>query len=332
MSINLRFGLIIGAIFLVLAGYTGYWFFAAGRVETEIQRWLADKEAAGYEIEYSELRVSGFPYRFEIHLSNPQIQLPESDGGWFVQLDAVQANALPYDFSLWIVAFDGPFLVEGDQTLRIDASDARFSRKSNSGGEIIRVGAEINALTIEALDGEPPNISGIEQLLIAGQVGDDNILRVQAEASGLRASQERLDPGMAAAFGETGELARMAMEVTEWSELAREGDAARWSRAGGEIRVEEAVFNWGPAQLTGEGQLTVNEIAEPDGRLSVRIANPDALADALVEGGLIEEENEQALRLAVMLAPRSEEGVSLPFSITASGVFFGPVRITSFEN
>ncbi len=328
----MRFGLIFGAIILILVAYAGYWFYAAGRVDAELQSWIADKEAAGYEIEYSALSVDGFPYRFQINMHDPRIRVPESDGGWFAQLDKVQANALPYDFSLWIVSFDGPLMVEGDQMLRIDASDARFSQKANSNGDIVRVGAEVNNLTIEALTGEAPTLSGIDSLLISGLVGEDNILRVRAEATGLHAAQDRIDPDMAIAFGERGEYARMATEITQWRELARDGDAAIWSRAGGEIRVEEAEFSWGPAHLTGEGQITLNEIAQPDGRLSVRVVNPDALADALVEGGLIEEENEQALRLAVMLAPRSEEGVSLPFSINPRGVYFGPVRITSFED
>lgn len=332
MKSGMRFGLIIGAILLVLAGYAGYWFYAAYRVEQELQAWITDKEDAGYEIEYSALSVGGFPYRFQINLSDPRVRAPVSDGGWFAHLDAVQANALPYDFSHWIVSFDGPLVVEGERTLRVDASSARFSRKSNSDGDIIRVGAEINDLTLQAITGETPQINAIDTLLLSGLVGNDNVMRVRAEATGLHASRDRLEEDMRSAFGDTGQLARLALEVTEWNALAREGDAGVWSRSGGEVLVQEAEFNWGPAHLTGEGQLRLDETAQPDGRLSVRITNPDALADALVEGGLIEEENEQALRLAVMLAPRSEEGVSLPFSINARGVYFGPVRITSFES
>lgn len=328
----MRFGLIIGAILLVLAGYAGYWFFAASQVDAEIRRWIADKQSAGYDIEYSELRVSGFPYRFEIHMIDPRIQAPASDGGWFAQLDGVQANALPYDFSLWVVSFDGPLVVEGESMLRLDASDARFSRKSNSDGEIIRVGAEVSNLTIEAITGDQPSISSVDSLLISGQVGEDNVMRVQGQALGLHAAQERIDPGIALAFGDTGETARLAMEVTQWRELALGGDAARWSRAGGEVRIQDAEFDWGPAHLSGEGQIRLNDMAEPDGRLSVRIVNPDALADALIESGMIDEDDAPALQMVVIMAPRGEEGVSLPFSINGRGVYLGPVRVISFEN
>ncbi len=331
MNTGMRFGLIFGGFFVLLAGYTGYWFFAAHRVEQELQVWIADQESNGYAIEYSDLDVRGFPYRFQINVDDPRIRAPVSDGGWFAHLDAVQANALPYDFSLWIVSFGGPLVVEGERTLRIDADEALFSRKSNSDGETIRVGAEVSGLVIEAITGDAPQINQIDNLLMSGLVGDDNAMRVRVEASGLHAADDRIAESMRSAFGDTGELARLAVEITQWRSLAREGDAGVWSRAGGEVRVEEAEFNWGPAHLTGEGQLTLDEAAQPDGRLSVRVANPDALADALLEGGLIEEENEQALRLAVMLAPRSEEGVSLPFSINARGIYFGPVRITSFD-
>jgi len=328
---GLRFGLIIGGIIAILAAYTGYWFYAADRVDEEIHAWIADKENSGYQIEYSDLQVGGFPYRFQINIADPRIRAPLSDGGWFAHLDAVQANALPYDFSHWIVSFAGPLVIEGEETVRINATTARFSRKSNSEGETVRIGAEVSELSIRAITGTEPQITDIETLLLSGQVGDDNSLRIRVEATGLHASSSEVAENVRVAFGDTGELARMAFQVTEWRALALEGDAGVWSRAGGVVRVEDAELSWGPAHLTGEGDVTLDTQARLDGRLSVRITDPDALADALVEGGLVPEENEQALRLATMLAPRSEEGVSLPFRIREGGIYLGPVRLGSVE-
>ena len=48
---------------------------------------------------------------------------------------------------------------------------------------------------------------------------------------------------------------------------------------------------------------------------------------ALVGAGLIPQENEEALRLAAMMAPRGPEGVSLGFRLRDGGVYLGPVRI-----
>ena len=332
MRAQLKFILPIAGIVLLLGAYSGYWFYAAGRVGEEMRAWILDKEEAGYEIEYSDLRVSGFPYRFQIQLSEPHFRAPPSDGGWDARLAGVKANALPYDFSHWIVSFEGPLVLDSGDVLEINASSARMSRKSGRDGRTQRIGAEIRDLTMRAISGEPPAIEAIDALVLSGVVGEDDSLRVRMEASGLRARPANPDePGLTRAFGESGQLARTELIFTEWSALARDGNAAVWSQAGGRMQIVQAELEWGPAQVSGEGDLTLDRQARPDGRISLRIADPDALTDALIEGEVIAAANGEALRLATMLAPRSSEGVSLPFTLRDGAVYLGPVRLGSID-
>ncbi|WP_300527118.1 DUF2125 domain-containing protein [Maricaulis sp.] len=332
MRAQLKFILPIAAIVLLLAGYSGYWFYAAGRVGEEMRAWILDKEEAGYEIEYTDLRVSGFPYRFQIQLTEPHFRAPASDGGWDARLAGVQANALPYDFSHWIVSFDGPLVLDSGDVMEINASSARMSRKSGRDGRTQRIGAEIRDLTLRAVSGEPPAVEAIDALVLSGLVGDDDSLRLRVEANGLKARDgDPGEPGLTRAFGETAQLARTDLIVTEWAALARDGNAAAWSQAGGRMQIVQAQLEWGPAQVSGEGDLTLDRQARPDGRISLRIADPDALTDALVEGEVIAAANGEALRLATMLAPRSSEGVSLPFTLRDGAVYLGPVRLGSLD-
>lgn len=326
---------IIGIVSL-LTIYTGYWFYARTVIQTEVAAWISEQEAAGYEIEYADLRVVGFPYRFQIQASSPDIRAPAMDGGWQARWEMLNANALPYDFSHWIVQFEGPMRIETNadvgSVFELNADGARMSLVSNEAGETIRVGAELENLVVNTISGPPSDLRSIDMLRMTGQVEEGDSLRMRLEANGLGVGAETLEPQISRAFGDRAALARLDITVTQWSALARDGDAAAWSRTNGQLLIDQVELEWGPAHVTGAGDFTLDRQARPDGRLSLSIADPDALADALVRGGLVEAENEQALRLAAMLAPRSENGVSLPFRIRDGGVYLGPVRLGDLEN
>lgn len=328
MRAHMKFILPLVGIVALLVLYSIYWFYAAGRVNAAVLDWVEEKEGLGYEIAYSELQVRGYPYRFQIEIDGATISAPRSDGGWNATLEHLQANALPYDFSHWIVSFGGPMHIQSDRELMVNAQEARVSLRTNDQGQTERVGAEILALSVETLAGDPLDIEYVESFVLGGSVEAGDSLRVRIQADGIRATEQEGSQDLTRAFGLTGEQIRLDFEVTEWTALARDGDAGSWSRAGGQLQIHDARLNWGPARLNGgEGELGLDEEFQPDGRLSISIADPDSLAVALVGAGLIPQENEEALRLAAMMAPRGPEGVSLGFRLRDGGIYLGPVRI-----
>lgn len=326
---------IVGVIAL-LTIYSIYWFYAKSVIEAEVADWIGEHESAGYVIQYDDLRVTGFPYRFQIEVTQPDIEAPAGDGGWHARFPALQANALPYDFSHWIVEFSGPAVIDTDgedsAVVQLDLENARVSLVSNADGETVRIGAELDALIITAISGDAPDIRALDSLRLSGQVEDNDSLRVRVEFAGIQVTQTAFEPEIIRAFGDKAELVRLDLAVTQWSALARAGDAAAWSRQNGQMQIVNSQLSWGPARVSGDGDFTLDDLARPDGRLSLHITDPDTLADALVLGGLVPEENEQALRLAAMLAPRGPDGVSLPFRIRDGGVYLGPVRLGGIED
>ena len=325
----------IGGIILLLLLYSAYWVFASGQIRRGVEDWIADKERAGYTIEHAGLHVRGYPYRFEIRLDAPHFTAPESDGGWDAQFERLTANAMPHDVSHWIVAFGGPLMLENhagaDSLVEVTASDARISLVYNTQGETERVGAEFRDLLVTTHAGPPPDIRSVGELLMSGAVDETGGLRMRLAVSGLQAAPGVLEPDVERAFGDTARTARIDLEVTQWPALADGANAIAWRDAGGTLEIADAELEWGPAHITGTGDFTIDSRARPDGRLSLRITDPDALADALVEAGVVPRENEQALRLAAMLAPRGPEGVSLPFRIHDGGVYLGPVRLGAID-
>ncbi|WP_339738741.1 DUF2125 domain-containing protein [uncultured Maricaulis sp.] len=336
MSIPKRFLFPVLGILILLVLYTAYWLHAKSTIEREVGVWIARQESAGYLIEEERIRVTGYPYRFQVELTAPQIHAPQSDGGWNARMEILKAHALFYDFRHWILEFDGPVWLEyGSETptiLEIDAELALVSLASNDRGETIRIGAEFSTVQIVTRSGQAPGLEAVESLLFSGAVAEDDTLRLRLEARNLAASEAVLAPEIGRAFGRSADLARMDLTVTQWATLAIDADAAAWSRAGGQLLIAESALEWGPAHLSGVGEFTLDATAQPDGRLSLHITDPDALAEALVLSRLVPAENEQALRLAAMMAPRGPDGVALPFRIRDGGVYLGPVRLGDLEN
>ena len=327
MRAHMKFILPVAGIVALLVIYSIYWFYAAGKVDEAVGAWIEEKQALGYEIAYTDLRVRGYPYRFQVEAEGIEISAPASDGGWSGQLTQMQANALPYDFSHWIVSFGGPMRIRSDREIELNASAARLSIQTNENGDTVRIGAEIEALHAQAITGEPVKVEYIDRFVLGGSVEPTDSLRVRVQADGVRISDTAASADITRAFGAEGDTLRADFEVTQWAALAREGDAGVWRNAGGALQIHEAALAWGPAQLSGQGELVLDAEAQPDGRLSMRIADPDSLALALVNAGLIPQENEEALRLAAMMAPRGPEGVSLPFRLRDGSVYLGPIRI-----
>ncbi len=323
------------AIVLVLVAYSAYWVIASQQLRKGVDAWIADQESAGYMIEHDGVRIGGYPYRFQIRVINSRIQAPESDGGWLARFTDVRANAMPHDFAHWIVSFSGPLLLENHSgqgsAIEVNASDARVSLVYDRAGNTERVGAEIRDFVITTHAGDAPDIQAVDAILLNGLVEEDDRLRLRLMMNGVTASPGVLDSGIEREFGDTVAMARIDLEVSQWSALARGANAFAWREADGMLHIADSELEWGPAHITGSGEFTLDDQARPDGRLSLRITDPDALADALVESGIVPEENEQALRLAAMLAPRGPDGVSLPFRIHDGGIYLGPVRLGGID-
>lgn len=326
-------GLILpfAAFALAIAGYGGYWLWMSGEIRNAADNWVSARQAEGYVISYDSLTVRGFPFRFTVTTKAPDILAPQEDGGWRMAMPQLSASALPYNLSHWIVAFDSPAEIDlpgadGSEALLATAANARISLASSRAGTV-RAGAELEDFRlIERGNGEVL-VETLEALVLSGEVEADDRLRLRLEIRGLELGPRQLDALTAAAFGRRVELLRTDTTFTHWSALAEDANLESWSAIGGRAEIAMADLRWGNARLGGEGSLGVDSLLRPEGRLSVLVSEPESLVNALVSGGVVAASDGDALRLALMMAPRREEGVALPFRFQQGGIFLGPVRI-----
>lgn len=312
---------------IVVVLHAVYWTLAASQIEQRALVWVERQEAAGYQVGYDSLRVSGYPFRFSLRAEAPRLIAPEAEGGWSAGVERLAASAQFYDLNHWIVAPDGlGEVVNAGERYQLAATGARLSLRARDGATA-RIGASVENLTVTGLSGQEPSVRAIKSLALAGFLDDQDQLNLRLQIDGLALGDGELEPALADAFGAEASLLRIDARVTQWQALARLADPAQWRQAGGALVVNQAQLIWGPAELSGAGEIGLDANLLPEGRLSVVVTDPETLIGGLEAAGLVHDEQGEALRLAALMAPRREGGIALPFRLREGGIFLGPARI-----
>lgn len=335
LTSHARFGLIapFAALALVVLVHAIYWVIVAGGVERRALAWIAEQEAAGYDVSHAGLRVGGYPFRFSVRVAEPRIAAPATEGGWTAELPRLAVSAQIYDLRHWIAALDGPARIaaqsaDGEAVYRVGAEAARLSL-AGSDGATTRLGATLEGLIIEAEVGPAPSISAVRRVVLSGVIDSADRLAFRLQAEDMLFGAQLVPDGVDRTFGRTASLLRVDALLAHWSALAAAGDPFAWTGAGGRLEIGAAQLVWGPAELAGAGDITLDDALRPEGRLSLVVTDPDTLITALVASGLVHDEQGEALRLFALMAPRRESGIALPFRLQDGGLFLGPARIGS---
>ena len=320
---------------VVVVVHAIYWVVVSGQIRSSAQDWITAQESAGYTITHEGLSVAGYPFRFSLRAEAPRIAAPQAEGGWQVSLARLAATAQFYNLTHWILTPDGAAVVEaitgdGPARWRLTPRAASVSL-SGSGGATTRIGATIEELVLEAEEGPAPGVEQIGALNLSGYLSADDTLALRVQADRLRFAPGMLDAGLEAAFDREAQVLRMDALVTEFAALARAGDPADWRRAGGVFDINQAQLMWGAADMSGSGRLVLDAAFLPQGRLSLVVTDPETLITALVDSGLVHDEQGDALRLAALMAPRREGGIALPLRLQDGAFFLGPARLGSFS-
>jgi len=321
----------IGVILLVVA-YTAYWLYAQGQIRQSVTAWIELQRQSGYEIEHAPVRVGGYPFRFEVRIADATVSTPDTVEGWTLEGGRTVAVAMPYDFNHWIVEIHDPMTVNFDNggAYRLATEATRFSIRSGRGGTQ-RLAVEIDDLGVETLSGPQAAIERVGHLRLISELTGEDTLDTQLAAGGITIGDVALDEALLEELGTEIGLVRLEISVTHWSDLARDARTDMWREAEGRVEISESGIDWGSIAFQAEGSLTVDAAGYPDGRVSLFVLDPEALADVLVASGTVRGENENALRLLAQSAPRSERGTAVPLTLRRGGVFLGPVRIAELE-
>ncbi len=117
------------AVVVILAiGWSGLWYYAAGRADVEFAAWRARQAAAGRAFSCGTQGVAGFPFRIELKCAEPALSLQTEQLAF--KLKDMLAAVQIYQPTLLIGEFTGPLTVAdraGPPTIAIDWKLAQAS-------------------------------------------------------------------------------------------------------------------------------------------------------------------------------------------------------------
>jgi len=332
---------VLGGIAIAVAGYTGYWYVAAGQIESRIDAWASEQNAAGHNVTYDATRVRGFPLALNVSIDAPAMDA--SSAGWAFQADSLHANLTPWDFNEIT-------LVPGQHTT-IRTRDGKiweefgfgvssgFARLSIDDDRIQALHVDFTDVAIDAtwvedvtriarfqLNGLAPKFDG------AGGV-DTEVLRAALSMQGIR-----LPDGFGEEMGEQVEY--IEVDASLFGTLP-DGDtqtaAALWRDAGGVLEVNDLKVRWGPLGVESTGTLTLDQAMRPLAAMTADIIGYGDIIDALIMSNAIPLGDAFLAKVAFnMLAeepegggPRALRGV--PVTAQNGDLFVGPVEVAKLS-
>lgn len=262
--------IIVWIIAIAALCWCGYWFVAASALDRGANAWFDDRRADGWQADYSDLDISGFPYRFDAMLEDVALADPETGVVW--QAPEFIVTALAYQPNHVIAIFpDEQTLRSPFDTLTITSADMRASaRVGGTNVELRESTAEMGQVSVKSTQGWEITL---DRGLLATRATGDNSYDLYFEATDLRPSdalrlgidpQDRLPDTF-----ETLKLDATAAFDAPWDRFAIERARPQPTR----IDLKEFDARWGQLELRAVGALDIMSDGTPEGRITVKATN-----------------------------------------------------------
>lgn len=310
---------IVASVVAVGVGYWFYWDNMAAGLQRGFDRWVAQRRAEGVSVKHGAVEVTGFPYRLELHVPQPSLAAPRLNMAPEWSADELIVYFQPWEKGHAIVDSRGPqqiAWVQGGERRRatIVAEKALASVRFTDKGHITRYDAD---LTDVEMSGDLP-LRHAKRL-------QNHARRVEAEGGGapaldiaLRGDGLKVDPA-ASPFGETVDLARIAMTLAPQPASTAPRDLDAWRDGGGVLQVKAFEFRTGELNVTGDGTFALDAERRPEGAGILQIFGAEAFVDAVGAAGKLSGGAQLGLKLAITaLEEKDKDGrsvVKAPFEI-----------------
>lgn len=301
------------AVAVVVAGWTGAWFYVRGQVTAGMDRAMVDMAAEGLDVSCPDRSASGWPFRIEVTCVSPAARLPD---GRTLSAAALAATWSINDPDLVLVAAQSPLTVDGGQVHVETAFDRLRASLRLSEGTVPTVAVELVKPAATVTGSGPGAPTGVTaeraELHLRPTPSLDRALDMAVTLSGVMANDDG-GPALPAPAD-----AGVNVTVTEAALIdGTANGAVRWANAGGLVQLVEATLVIGDTRITGEGAANI----DPDGQVRATIDSVATgtawLTDAAREGKSLPPQL-AALGSAFLMLGRPLDGDGAPRSLTIS--------------
>ncbi|MFY9238701.1 MAG: DUF2125 domain-containing protein [Roseovarius sp.] len=323
---------ILAIVLLAAVVWVGYWFIGARAAETGFASWFEERRAEGWQAEYGEIAVGGFPNRFDANFTDISLADPSTGLAW--EAPVFKILALSYQpnhvIAVWPVE-QQVATPEEKFTLRSEDMRASMVLEANTGLTLDRATLTASGLSVAPVAGGAP--LGANAVTLAAE-------RVPADADahyhmGLRADGLTPAAGWLERVDQTGSLPETLETLTAdftvvfdrpWDRKAIE--VARPQPR--EITLKLAQARWGQLSLQAAGSVIIDARGMPEGSLTIKAENwREMLALGRASGALPENlarPMENALGLMAGLSG-NPSSLDIPLDFRSGRIWLGPVPI-----
>ena len=307
----------VAAIFAVL--YAGYWVVGWQGALRAIPAWAEDRRTEGWQVDYSDLSVLGFPSRFDTTLSDLAVADPRT--GWAWEGAFFQLLALSYRPN-HLIAVLPPAHSLSTPLARYDLTQAQ-ARASlvvtfEANPQIDRTTVVIDAPRVTTRDWT----SSANALRFATRRLEDAPLthEIGLQTQGLvpsRSIKAQLDPaGLLPPAIETLRLDAALSFDAPWDLRALEQRRPQITA----LDLREARASWGGMDLRLTGRLDVDSFGFASGEIDVQAQNWRAMLDVAERGGALPARLRPLLESALEgLSDLSGRAETLDLDLTIAG-------------
>ena len=319
--------IILWLIAALVALYTGYWFVASHGLRSGTETALAKMRAAGTG-DYRALDIGGFPYRFDVTVTAPEVTSPDGEVTW--SAPDIRLYALSYQ-PQHVIAVLPPnqTLRLGRQTIAITAADLTASATVGLSSDLPLSHAESVGHTLAITSDFGWGLLADEARAAVRRAGAGAGQQLGIEMTGLTLKGIPADlvttGGM---LPERGERFYLDATLTLDSPLDLFTPVDGIRIRGADIR--SLAIDWGPTGLSGNGSLTLDADGVPAGRIDLSLRNWRATLKLATALGLIRAETaptvERALQGLALLGG-DDATLNLPLVFQSGRMSLGPVPL-----
>lgn len=316
-------------VFVVLA-WGGYWVVGSVALDRGLRAWIDDRRGEGWVAEYADLRVQGFPNRFDTTFT--ELDLADPDTGLAWTMPFFQILALSYRPNHVIAVWPNQHRIATPQErLTVTSASMQASVVVEPGTDLVldRASLVAEALGVTSTAGWQ---SGAAELRLASRQTPvaANSHDVAIEALRVRVAaplKRQLDP--LGALPQEIETLRIETEIAfdaPWDRFAIERARPQPTA----IDLQDLTAIWGDLELRAAGDVTVDEAGLATGEITVKAVNWRQMLDIAVASGALPEASrtsvESALELLAGMSGRADT-IDAPFAIRSGRLFFGPIPL-----
>ncbi len=341
-------------------GWSGLWYYAAGKAKAEMDAWRAREAAAGRIYDCGAQSIGGFPFRFEVNCDRASALFRSNQPPVEIKTAGMLAAAQIYQPSLLISEFKGPLTVAAPGQPPSIIANWKLGQTSvhNTALSPDRVSLVFNSPVVDRVNGGlQQNLLSAKRIELHARIVEGSAARNPVIEMVLRltaGSAPGLHPAAVAPID--AEITGVLRGLNNLSPMPLPERLRQLQAAGGRIDITAARVRQGETLAIGSGTVSLNNAGRLEGQLRVTVAglepflsaigaqkalqsspDMDKVAGALDRllpglGGVAREQAGANISVGIgMLGQQSsiegKRAVTLPLRFNDGAIFLGPIKI-----